>query len=134
MRLVSMALVVPAFTFAVLGACSARPVDRDFTQEVEKICADYCSINLACREPPWFESYEECEDLCLETPYVYNDTECGEARRALTECVGSTATCEVYNDTLNVHADDYTCKAENDHYHSLKCGQSDEDPFPQGAP
>ena len=91
-------------------------------------------MNLACREPPAFGSQGECEDICLGLAYIYNDTDCGEAKRDMYECISSTQTCELFNDTYNVHAEVYTCKAENDHYHSLNCGQSDEDPFPQGAP
>jgi hypothetical protein len=47
---------------------------------------------------------------------------------------GSQPTCELYLDTYDVHADDYTCKAEKDHWGDLaaSCGQSDEDPFPHG--
>jgi hypothetical protein len=133
LALVSVALV------GVVLSCGDRTIEpepEDFTEEVERICASGCAVNLACREPPWFESYAECEQVCLHLAYIYNDTSCGEATRALYECIGSQPTCELYNDTLNVHAEQYTCKAENDHWASLaeSCGQSDEDPFPHGEP
>lgn len=122
---------------ALLGAsaglaCSARPADyhEDFTAEVERLCADYCEMNLACRAPPAFANYDECEDACLGLDYVYNDTTCGEAHRAMIECIGSQPTCELFMDTYNVSADDYTCKAEKDRVTSLHCPQTDEDPTP----
>lgn len=128
-------MTVAVFVGIAAGACRPGPVDydEDFTEEVERICADYCEMNLACHEPPWFDTYDECETTCLGTAYVYNDTACGEARRAIFECVGATATCEEYNDTNNVHADNYTCKSEKDHWLDLDCGTSDEDPH-MGAP
>lgn len=122
---------------ALVIACSARPGDypeADFTQEVERICTSYCAMNLSCREPPYFESRQECEDICLGSAYVYNDTDCGQALRDMYACVASTATCEQFNDTYNVHAESYTCKDEKDLWISLDCGQSDEDPFPQENP
>jgi hypothetical protein len=121
---------------ATAAACGDRiaEIDQDFTDEVRRICVDNCTMDLACREPQWFDTYAECEAVCLDTPYIYNDTDCGQARRDLVACIGSTATCELYNDTNNVHADDYTCKAEKDDWLSLECGQNDEDPFPNGAP
>jgi hypothetical protein len=124
-------------TLLVAGlACSARVVDveRDFTEEVERLCVDFCTMNLDCHEPPWFETYGDCEHACLHAAYVYNDTVCGHARRALLECVGSTETCELYNDANNVFAEDYTCKAEKDHFTGLDCGSSPEDPHPHGPP
>jgi hypothetical protein len=113
-----------------------EPEPEDFTEEVERICADYCEIYLACREEPVFDSHQECEQVCLHLAYIYNDTPCGEATRAVKECIGSQPTCDLYNDTLNVHAEQYTCKAEKDHWVSLaeSCGQSDEDPYPYGEP
>jgi hypothetical protein len=135
-------LILGLVLLALVGAsvsCGDRliePEPADFTEEVERICADYCEVNLACREPPWFESYQECENVCLHLAYIYNDTPCGQATRDEIECIGSQPTCELYNDTLNVHAEQYTCKAEKDHWASLaeSCGQSDEDPFPNGKP
>ena len=138
MRRQSLGLVVAAIVGVALS-CGDRTIDpepEDFTEEVERICADFCEVNLECRDPPWFESYAECEHVCLHLGYIYNDTPCGEAMRAWHECIGSQPTCELYNDTLNVHAEQYTCKAENDHWASLaeSCGQSAEDPFPHGEP
>ena len=123
----SVAILLVAAAFA----CSARPADyeEDFTAVVEQICADYCEMNLACHEPAWFETYEACDDTCLGLAYIYNDTDCGQAKRNMYECIGSTSTCELYNDTNNVHADQYTCKTEKDRWVSLDCGQSTEDPF-----
>ena len=72
--------------------------------------------------------------ICLGLAYVYNDTDCGEAKRDMYECISSTQTCELFNDTYNVHAEVYTCKTEKDHWVDLNCGQSDEGPFPQEAP
>jgi hypothetical protein len=130
------ATILFGFAVAATMACSARPLhyDEDFTEAVEYICADYCQMNLACREPPAFESYEACEDICLGSAYVYNDTDCGQALRDVFECIGSTPTCELFDDTYNVHADEYTCKIEKNHWVSLDCGKSDEDPFPVGTP
>lgn len=126
---------------ALVGALSCgdrtiEPEPEDFTEEVERICEEYCEIYLACREEPVFDSYDECEHSCLHTAYIYNDTDCGEAKRGMYECVASQPTCELFLDTYDVHADDYTCKAEKDHWASLaeSCGQSDEDPFPHGEP
>lgn len=122
----------------VVGACGPGQFgeDEDFTAEVERICADYCEINLACREPPFFESYEECEHNCLHSAYIYNDTECGRATRGEIECVGSQPTCELYNDTLNIHADKYTCQAEHERRVDVMkaCQDSEEDPYPKGEP
>lgn len=80
--------------------------------------------------------YQECEHICLHLAYIYNDTPCGEATRAVNACIGSQPTCDLYNDILNVHAEQYTCKAEKDDWASIakSCGQSDEDPFPHGEP
>jgi hypothetical protein len=125
-------------TAILIAACGPDPLDHaeDFTEEVERVCADYCEINLACREPAWFESYDACEQTCLHATYIYNDTPCGEAMRAIMTCVGSQPTCELYNDTLNVHADEYTCQAETEHRAELStfCSQSDEEPYPKGKP
>jgi hypothetical protein len=122
----------------VAAACGPGPLDEveDFTAEVEQICADYCEMNLACHEPPWFETYAECEHICLHSEFMYNDTLCGERARAVRACVGSQPTCELYNDTNNVHADEYTCKAEKDGWAEVSegCWNSDEDPFPKGEP
>lgn len=138
MRRLSLGLVLFALVGAALscGDRTIEPEPEDFTEEVERICADYCEINLACREPPWFESYQECEHVCLHLAYIYNDTPCGAAMRAVHECIGSQPTCDLYNDTFNVHAEQYTCKAEKDHWVDLaeSCTQSDEDPFPHGDP
>jgi hypothetical protein len=120
------ALGLAALAILVAGlACSARvaEIERDFTEEVERLCVDFCTMNLACHEPPWFETYEECEQVCLNTAYVYNDTACGQARRDMLECAGLLETCELYND-------DDVCKAEKDDYVGLQCGTSDEDPYP----
>jgi hypothetical protein len=138
MRRVPSGLVSVALVGAVLS-CGDRliePEPEDFTEEVERICADNCEMQFTCFEPPAFESYEECEHICLHTPYIYNDTDCGAAKRGVYGCVGSQPTCELYLDTYDVHADDYTCKAEKDHWGDLaaSCGQSDEDPFPHGEP
>jgi hypothetical protein len=129
-------IVVAALVMAVASACSARTLDyeEDFIEEVEQICVNYCEKNLACHEPAWFETYEDCEAICLNTPFAYNDTICGQARRDMMTCIGSTTTCELYNDTNNVHADQYTCQFEKEFYLDLNCGQTDEEPFPQGAP
>ena len=108
----------------------ARVGVEDFTEEVERICADLCTMNLACQEPPAFASQDECESICLGTDYVYNDTTCGEVKRAAIECIGSQPTCELYLDTNNVLSDDYTCKAEKEAWTSLHCRDSDEEPFP----
>lgn len=128
------ALLVTAVITPACNARSADPPEEDFTEAVERICNDYCSMNLACREPAAFENYQECEDICLESAYIYNDTDCGQALRDVFECIGSTSTCELFDDTYNVHADDYTCNAEKDHWVSLDCGQSAEDPFLQEVP
>lgn len=122
----------------MVAACGAGSLDydEDFTKEVEQICADYCDVNLACREPAWFESDEACVHSCLHSAFIYNDTDCGEAKRAVVACVGSQPTCELYDDTLNVHAEVYTCQAETEHRAKLSeaCGQSDENPYPNGKP
>lgn len=128
-----------ALVVATLGvACGPGPVDQveDFTEEVEQICTDFCELNFACRMPPGFDSYEECEHICLHSAFVYNDTVCGEATRAELACIASQPTCELYNDTWNVHADGYTCKVEKDHWAAVSesCGQSDEEPYPKGEP
>jgi hypothetical protein len=128
--------IVVASIFALaITACSDRSGDyhEDFTQEVERICEDYCAMNLACREPPAFESVDECESICLDTPYLYNDSTCGQAERDMYACIASTATCDLFDDTYNVHAESYTCKPEKDRFFALDCGQSGEDPS-QGAP
>jgi hypothetical protein len=136
MRRWPLALVSVALVGAALS-CGDRTIDEpeDFIEEVERICADNCEMQFACFEPP-FESYEACEHVCLHTGYIYNDTDCGEAKRGVYGCVASQPTCELYLDTYDVHADDYTCKAEKDHWADLaeSCGQSDEDPFPHGEP
>jgi hypothetical protein len=123
---------------ALASACGPGPADyeEDFTAEVEQICVEFCETDLACREPQWFQSYGECEHNCLHTGYLYNDTDCGEARRAVMSCLASQPTCELYNDTLNVHADQYTCQAEKEHWTDVgpTCWQSDEDPYPKGQP
>lgn len=62
--------------------------------------------------------------------FILNDTDCGEAHRAMMECIGSQPSCELFLDTYDVHADEYTCKAEKDRYTGLLCGQSSEDPSP----
>jgi hypothetical protein len=138
MRRLSLRLVLFALVGAALscGEHLVEPEPADFTEEVERICADYCQTYLACREEPVFESYQECEHICLHIPFIYNDTACGETKRDVYECIGSQPTCELFLDTYNVHAEQYTCKAEKDHWANLaeSCGQSDEDPFPHGEP
>ena len=119
---------------ALAGCSRTADYKEAFTAEVERMCANYCALNLECQEPPAFEGYDECESYCLGLSYVYNDTECGEAKRAKFECIGSQPTCELYDDTQNVHADEYTCKAEKDAFTSLNCGDSDEDPYPHDTP
>ena len=80
-------LLAAVISVALIGAavsCGDRTIEpepEDFTEEVERICADQCEMNLACLEPPGFESYQECEQICLHTAYIYNDTDCGEAMR-----------------------------------------------------
>lgn len=114
-------------------ACSGRPADpaEDHSEEVAKICADFCGQALACLPPDdGFESYEDCEGSCLTLGYIYNDSACGDALRDAYACIGSTPTCEAFLDTNNVDAEDYTCKAEKEHYTSLTC---EEDPM-EGAP
>ena len=115
---------------AVIAACSGRTVDTevDYTQEVEQICEDFCTINLACHEPPVFESQVQCRDTCTELAYIKNDTACGEAHREFMACVAATTTCAEYNDTNNVDADNYTCKAEKTAFIELNCPQSSEEP------
>lgn len=53
--------------------------------------------------------------------------------RDVYECIGSQPTCELFLDTNNVHAEQYTCKAEKERWISLakSCGQSDEDRGPR---
>lgn len=125
-------------TAGVAAACGPGPLDEveDFTAEVERNCADYCELNLACEPTPGFELYDECEHVCLHDGFVYNDTVCGEAARAVTECIGSQPTCELFLDTYNVHADEYTCQAEKDGWAEVSegCWSGDEDPFPKGKP
>jgi hypothetical protein len=135
----SLALAVMVVLVGAALSCGdhlIEPEPADFTEEVERICADNCEMHFACGEPPAFESYEECEQICLHLAYIYNDTVCGEATRGVYGCIGSQPTCELYLDTNNVHAEQYTCKAEKDHWISLSqsCGESDEDPFPNGEP
>ena len=117
-------------TTIVVVACSGRQLDveEDFTEEVARICDAFCEMNVACHEPPVFDTEDECLELCLDHPYMYDDTECGAAHRADMDCVGATTTCAEYLDTLNVHADDYTCKAERQAIAPLDCGTSTEDP------
>lgn len=113
----------------VLGlGCAERPANpaKDFSDEVEQICADYCEQALACLPPDeQFETYGDCEGRCLTLGYIYNDSACGEAIRDAFACIGSTSTCEAFLDTNNVNAKSYTCQAEKEHYSSLTC---DEDP------
>jgi hypothetical protein len=125
-----------AVSLAATVACGARTGDytEDFSEAVEEICTDYCTMFFACRDPSFFESYEDCETRCSGLGYIYNDTACGQSQRDMIGCIGSQPTCELFNDTENVFADDYTCKAEKDYDTSLYCGQVDEDPYAQTPP
>jgi hypothetical protein len=109
----------------------------DFTEEIQRICADLCEVNQACIEPPPFESQEACEDFCPRGPFRQNDSMCGEANRALLECVGSLPTCELFFDSFNLSraADEYPCQAERERWIEIyEACRASEDPYPKGAP
>jgi hypothetical protein len=136
-------VITPGLAFVVAmvaGACGpgqAEQLDEveDFSEEVQRICADVCELNQACFEPPPFESQEACEHLCLYGPFIQNDSMCGEAVRAGNECIGSLPTCELFFDALNVYADEYPCQAEHERWIEIyeACLDS-EDPYSKGAP
>lgn len=113
----------------IITACSSRTVDveEDYTEEVERICRDLCEKVVTCVDPPLFETQEECRATCTGLDIMYEDSACGEGFRALYGCIGGTPTCEVYLDTKNVIAPDYTCKQENEALGPLKCGASEGD-------
>lgn len=104
-------------------ACSDRTIDPvvDYTEEVERICTAYCEMNVMCHEPAIFSTFEDCYDVCIDMTYLWDDTHCGEVMRDIHDCAGATTTCEAYNDTNNVHAEDYTCKAEKDRLNPGTC-------------
>lgn len=117
MRILLLAVIVSSV--ACNRIADSDPID--YTEEVERICLGLCEMNVACHEPPLFETVEECEAVCLDIQTLYDDTNCGSAGRDLYDCVAATTTCEMYNDTNNVNAEDYTCKAEKDRLASLTC-------------
>ena len=94
--------------------CVDRPLEPDFSEEVERVCGMLCEQNVSCHEPPLFETVNECFEVCISGDELYTTDACGAARRAVYECVGQTSTCEAYLDTHNVDAEDYTCKSEKD--------------------
>ena len=105
-----------------LVACS-RVAPADVSEEVERICAAFCEQNVACHEPELFETVDDCFQVCFhEYPSMHELDECGEATRALYDCVGSTQSCEEYLDTNNIGADDYACKAEKES-RTLACNE-----------
>jgi hypothetical protein len=108
------------------AACSGRTGDyeEDFSDDVERICTAMCEKVVACRDPPVFATEEECRSVC-DNESMYEDTACGQGIRDFRECIGATANCEEYLDTLDVHAEDFTCKAENEGYAMLKCGAAE---------
>jgi hypothetical protein len=136
-------VITPAVAFVVAmvaGACGPGQLDEvedltNFTEEVQRICADLCEVNLACIEMSAFESQEACEHACPGFQFIQNDSTCGEAKRALLECVGSQPTCELFFDTFNVFADEYPCQAERERW--IEIGEAclaSEDPYPKEEP
>lgn len=107
--------------------CGGRQTSADFSDEVDRICDNFCEMNLRCHEPPLFADESECHEVCVGQAYVMNDTDCGAAQRAQLDCVGHTQTCAAYNDTNNVDAETYTCQTETLAFVTI-CGSSDEQP------
>jgi hypothetical protein len=133
-------VITPGIAFVVAmvaGACGPGQLDEDedLTEKVERICTDLCELELACIEPSLFESHEDCEHTCLHTQFIHNDSTCGEVKRAMLECFGSQPTCELYLDTFNDHADEYTCQAEKDPWLAIwEACLANEDRYPRGEP
>ena len=101
------------FSAAALAlACSDRKTPRDFSEEAERICRDYCSINVRCLDPSMFETESECADMCLEDEVLFEDSPCGATYRNALDCVAQLETCAEYEDANNTHLEHYTCQAE----------------------
>jgi hypothetical protein len=123
MRWLAALVLVP---LALTSACTDRTLDyeKDFTEEIIRICEAVCEKADTCVDPPIVE-YEKCMKGCTIPGGMHDDTVCGQAFRDFYDCVGSTATCEEYLDTQNFHAEDYTCKEEGEFLYELKCGAQD---------
>jgi hypothetical protein len=119
------ALILCTTTAVFTAACADRTLAEDFTDDVERICQSMCEMNLACRDPPAFESMDECYAYCAGFEIMYEDSECGRAWRGMYECLGNTANCEEFLDTNNVHAEEYTCMEETLALSGLKCFASE---------
>lgn len=120
------ALLVAASTASfgaavAFAACGSRTGDyeEDFSEDVQRICTNLCEKVVECRDPPLFETVDECRATCTIPSFMYDDSECGRTLRDFRECVGETQSCEEYLDTLEVHAEDFTCKEELDAYAAL---------------
>jgi hypothetical protein len=117
-------VITPGIAFVVAmvaGACGpgqAEQLDEveDFTEEVQRICVDLCKVHQACWQPTPFESQEACEHLCLDAAFILDDSACGEANRALNECIGSQPTCDLFFVAKNLYADKDPCQAEKDRW------------------
>ena len=112
---------------ALAAACGERTTPRDFSAEADRICRDYCAMNVACHEPAIFEQESECREVCLDNELLFEDSECGASRRAGLDCVAQTETCADYRDTNNVNAETYTCQVEKLAFVELQCGSADAD-------
>jgi hypothetical protein len=121
------ALIASLVVAMVTPACASRTGDiaEDFTEDVHRICHSMCEMNLACRDPPAFETFEECFADCSGPELIYEDSECGQAFRDHFECLGNTANCEEFLDTNNVDAAEFTCMETNLTIVGLKCGAQD---------
>lgn len=113
-----------ALAMVLVTACGDRTADieRDFSEDVERICASMCARVMECRVPPLFETSEACEASCAMPGFMYDDSPCGEALRDYIGCIGSTQSCAEYLDTLEVDADVFTCQQEGAAFAALKCG------------